>query len=64
MAVIIDLNARLAQLKSLFVIARASAARFSLAQQDASTYANTRAANANAGNQALSSTSTGRTSTP
>lgn len=33
----VDLNARLSQLKSLFVIARASAARFSLAQQDAST---------------------------
>ncbi len=31
----VDLNARLAQLKSLFVIARASAARFSLTEQDA-----------------------------
>ena len=31
----VDLNARLSQLKSLFVIARASAARFSLAEQDA-----------------------------
>lgn len=33
----VDLNARLSQLKSLFVIARASAARFSLAEQDART---------------------------
>ncbi|TNF83185.1 MAG: hypothetical protein EP301_11520 [Gammaproteobacteria bacterium] len=31
----VDLNARLSQLKSLFVIARASAARFSLAEHDA-----------------------------
>ncbi len=33
----VDLNARLSQLKSLFVIARASAARFSLAEHEART---------------------------
>lgn len=33
----VDLNARLSQLQGLFVIARASAARFSLAEQDART---------------------------